>query len=177
MQDVMLDLETLGASPQAVILQIGACYFEPGNGVIGRTFNENISLENSLANGFKIDAATLKWWLDQSWDAIDDVIVKDGTAAGGVLLDLNFFLHEAKTIWCHTTFDAPILMNYYRTLSLTPVFHYKAFRDIRTLLDLVNFKSKDFPADVGTAHTALDDCKYQVAYVSKCIQRIMIERG
>ena len=58
-QHYMIDLETLGVSPGSVISSIAAVQFDINTGEIGRQFYKNIDLQQSLDNGFTINAETL----------------------------------------------------------------------------------------------------------------------
>lgn len=66
--DVMLDVETLDNEGKFLVLSIAAVPFlmhteiEPKNVSV---FEERISIGDSIANGYKIGAETLKWWEKQ----------------------------------------------------------------------------------------------------------------
>lgn len=51
MQDVMLDLETMGTDANAAIIAIGAVEFDIQNGEIGERFYAVIDLESAVAGG------------------------------------------------------------------------------------------------------------------------------
>src|SRR6478609_5266295 len=65
MKHVMIDLETLGTSADAVWLSIAAIQFDPHTGEIGARFNANVDLASAQKAGRTISADTLKWWLKQ----------------------------------------------------------------------------------------------------------------
>ena len=64
MIDLMLDLETLGTSNNALITQIGACYFDRYSGKLGKQFLENIQIQDGLNKGFEVDEGAIRFWLE-----------------------------------------------------------------------------------------------------------------
>jgi hypothetical protein len=69
MRDLMLDLETMGTSPNAAIVAIGAVKFDPGTGELGGRFYQVVDLASSVAAGCVIDPDTVLWWMRQSPEA------------------------------------------------------------------------------------------------------------
>lgn len=75
MLDIMLDLETLGTKPGAIVTQIGAVAFDRGNlGGIAFPFWEKIDIVSAEKVGLGLDARTVKWWLKQSDDARQSMV-------------------------------------------------------------------------------------------------------
>jgi hypothetical protein len=62
MKHIMVDIETLGVSARAAIIQIGACEFDPQQGTIGSIFSADVEWRQE---GRKVDAETLHWWFEQ----------------------------------------------------------------------------------------------------------------
>lgn len=69
MNQVMIDLETMGTSTNSAIMSIGAVVFDIKSGNIGNKFEVHIDLNSSIKAGFDIDADTIYWWLKQNKDA------------------------------------------------------------------------------------------------------------
>ena len=63
--NVMLDLETMGLGPNAAIIAIGAVMFDPETMQLGSEFYRIINLESAVAAGGIMDAGTVMWWLEQ----------------------------------------------------------------------------------------------------------------
>jgi len=167
MKDLMLDIETLGNKPDAVIVQIGACYFDRYTGEIGDTFSINIRPQDCINQGFTVDGDTIKWWMEQaehSWTI-------GGLDLRPALERFKQFAKDAKYVWSHATFDVPILTNAYKKLIIGMPFHYRAARDLRTLVDLANIEYTP-SAERECQHDALGDCKYQVEYAVRCINKL-----
>lgn len=169
MKDVMIDLETLGTGKDAAIIQVGAVYFDRLTGEVGETFKRNITLESSVAAGGIIDPGTVLWWLGQSKDAQNSILT-EGVHVGHALSDLNMFLGDATASWSHASFDMPILISAMNRSNIKPKLHYRATRDIRTLVDLSGV-TIDWDSRKGTHHDALDDCMFQIKY---CVEAFKI---
>ena len=167
MKHAMLDLETMSTSPNAAIVQIGACYFDVYG--IKETFCVNVNLHSEAAFGFDIEADTIMWWLSQSKEA-QDSIRQTPMESSIALIDTSVFLRRADWIWSHSTFDFVILMNHYRKLKIAPSFHFRNSMDIRTLVNLTVDKSRAIRE--GIHHNALDDSIYQAGYVTNCLKEI-----
>lgn len=166
MKDVMLDIETLGTSADAVITQIGACYFDRLTGEIGKTFLVNISISSSLAHKFKLDVPTLEWWLSQPPASF----LENTESIVFALTMFNDFVKHAETIWCHATFDFPLVMEAMKKIEVKSSFHYTIARDIRTLSDLAQMdrvKTKN-----QKTHNALEDCLHQVEYCTPFFNKL-----
>lgn len=169
MDDLMLDIETLGNRPTSVITQIGACYFDRETGGVGENFLVNINVGTALLAGLTVDRDTIDWWNTQenkSWIVGDCKLDK-------ALNKFNDFANRAKYIWSHSTFDIPILMNAYKALDKKLPFHYRVTRDIRTLTHLAKHQRNESSADSkDKTHNALDDCIYQVKYCTECFNKL-----
>jgi len=160
----MLDLETLSTGNNAVIVQIGACYFDNKTGDIGDEFSINVDIDSAMETGLTVDGDTIKWWMEQSDEARSAVFTRPQKLVQA-LTDFNKFVKNVDdVIWSHATFDFVILMNAYEKSGIKSKFSYKSDRDIRTLVNMPGIKKKEFPP-VGIHHNALDDCRFQVQYV------------
>jgi len=170
--DVMVDLETFGKTKDSVIVQIGACYFDRVTGEIGEKLFINIDAESSLEKGFVIDASTVYWWLGQSDSARKSITEGNKLVVTEAIQKTNQFLANASNIWSHATFDYVILMNHLEKLNIKPSFRYTTARDIRTLVDLAGINIWTAYKRTGVAHTALEDCLFQVKYCVDCMNKL-----
>ena len=66
---VMIDLETLGTTADAVILSIGAVKFNLDGAIDDAAFYGSISIDSCLQYGRRISEDTLIWWMQQSREA------------------------------------------------------------------------------------------------------------
>ncbi len=88
LNDVMLDLETIGQHSNAVIVSIGAVFFNPLTGNIGAEFYQVIDIEDAMKYG-EVDGSTLKWWMKKSDEARSVFNVNDSMPLKDALLEFN----------------------------------------------------------------------------------------
>lgn len=165
MKDIMLDLETLGTRTTSAIIQIGACYFDRNTGDVGRMFFANTLHDDR----FTIDDDTIRWWLNQSKEA-QEIVSIPGQPIDLVVQDFADWLDPDAHIWCHATFDIPILSHAFEKCGQKFPVTYRKMRDIRTLMDLADYHPTI--ERTGIHHTALDDCIHQVKYCVEAIKKL-----
>lgn len=171
MTHLMIDLETLGTSPGAPVLSIGACYFDPATGDIGDKFHERIDAEDALRYA-RMSGGTFKWWLKQSDDARRR-ITQDAGIAAEVFDNFDRFcrLHGTRNLrpWGNgASFDITILdVSFPRILNREAPWAFWNVRDCRTIKELGEAAGHRWTEKLeGTAHDALDDAVFQARYVS-----------
>lgn len=163
-----IDLETMGNGPTSAIIAIGCACFSPDTHGIA-TFYTNVDLEDSMKQGLTVDASTIMWWMNQDVKA-RLALQGDRVPLKKALEMLAAFLrsHTSKraVCWTHATFDAPILDNARRAVGVPMFTHYRAQRDIRTLVDMTSslYGMEDDEFE-GTPHNALDDAVHQARYI------------
>lgn len=177
MQDLMIDLETMGINSNAVITQIGACFFNRDTGEITKKFLQNVTISSCLKAGLEVDESTILWWMKQSDEARKSVYDNkdDMYPLQKALLNFKIFfppgLRDIVYTWSHATFDFVILLNAFKKIDLQSPFSYRRALDIRTLVHLVNLNYKDETFSEGLhIHNALDDCIRQVRYVVEALK-------
>lgn len=158
--DLMIDIETLSTSYNAVITQIGACYFDRETGEIGKEFSANIQIQDCLNKGLEVRGDTIKFWLLQE----GRTFLNNPETLNQVLAKLRYFYDGKAKVWAHATFDFPILANAYKVVGEGFPLPYRNLRDIRTLTDLAKVEHKKNGEEGPKNHNALDDCRYQVKY-------------
>src|SRR5680860_1209460 len=112
MKHVMIDLETLATTADAVILSIGAVRFDLETGDVGQDyFYRSISIESNLGTGRRISESTLKWWMKQSAEAQQVFHDEEKHCLLAALLDLRRWFNGTESIvWSNgADFDLPIL--------------------------------------------------------------------
>lgn len=173
MKDVMIDLETMGTSANAAIVQVGAVYFDRHTGELGKEFKKNISLESAVASGASVDPGTIEFWLKQNDLARQSILAEPRLPILEVMNNLNGFLLAPGDVfvWGHATFDVPIVQQTNRRLAVRASWKFRNARDLRTLLDLAGIDPKSFPRD-GVYHDALDDAKHQVKQAVACFRKL-----
>jgi hypothetical protein len=171
MNHLMIDLETLGTSPGAPVLSIGACYFDPVTGEIGDKFHQRIDAADALRYA-RMSGDTFKWWLRQSDDARRKVVQNAGSAREAFEgFDAFCRKHGTRNLrpWGNgASFDITILdVSYQRIMDREAPWAFWNVRDVRTIKELGEAAGHHWSEKLeGTAHDALDDAVFQARYVS-----------
>ena len=180
---LMVDMETMGNSPDAPIVSIGAVFFDPSTGNTGAEFYQVVSLESSMSFGMKPDASTIQWWLKQSSEARSAILVDEAMGLRESLELLADFIAENAANGSHTvqlwgngcSFDNVILRRAYALTDTPFAVPFWNDRDVRTMVELgksVGINPRfDIPFE-GDMHNALSDARHQVKYVSAIWQRL-----
>ena len=181
MNNLMLDIETLGVSMDAPLISIGAVFFEPLTGKCGDEFYRVITLSSALENSF-VDPKTLQWWMIQSDSA--RAVFNDPSAVDlhEALQEFSLFVRSRSNddvqVWGNgASFDNAILAAVYRKHAQNIPWRFRNDRDVRTIVELAkSLKNIDvranFSINVTDAHHALRDSKFQVAYVSAAFRAL-----
>lgn len=177
MQDIMLDLETLALTPNAVVVAIGAVFFDPYSDELGTTYDVRCSdLREQVAAGRYIDPETVAWWMRQENNA-KAMTFATADKAMSTFDALNGFWqfmgpdHENVRVWGNgAAFDNVVLRSLYcRAFDFDDApWSYRNDRCFRTLKATVPVNMNT--ALAGTVHNALDDAIYQ-ARVAQIIFR------
>jgi hypothetical protein len=171
--DFMVDLETMGNGPDAAIVQIGCVVFDRDSGEVFDEFLVNVDLTSEINAGFRMDASTVGWWMDQTakgkntWHGKTSYPTKD---AFTLFIKFVQKYKEVKSImWSHSTFDAPILTYHFRMLAIQNPIRYAFWLDLRTI-SMLGQGVASIPKEVrpDDTHDALADCYYQVKWLVKC---------
>lgn len=178
----MLDLETLGNSHDAAIIQIGWCIFDRDS--IITSGGVNVNFDDALKHG-TVTGSTLQWWLQQSEEARQSVTTREyqgDTLWAGLNQFVQVMLrYHPLHYWAHATFDFPILAHAFKSVNaVTPrnqlenPIGYKQTRDLRTLDMLANAgECTGWPVREGTHHNAVADAIHQ----AKCVQLMLNHIG
>jgi hypothetical protein len=177
MKDVMLDLETMGRSPDGAIATIGAVRFDLVAGIIEEVpFYRVVDLSSSARVGMDLDPETVKWWLAQSEEARCALLGDPDTAVHlrSALGDFVDWYPKGARVWGNgATFDVVIMRTAFQLWGLEPPWHYRAERDVRTLVGLwrdlrgggEHDPTERFEDPRGKpSHRALDDAAQQAVY-------------
>lgn len=162
----MLDFETWGTSVGCAIRSIGSISFDPYSRKIDpQGFYANVDDASQQAHGLVRDPGTVEWWSKQS-NAAQQALGSDQKPIEEVLQKwINWWLSQgAERIWSQgANFDAVILEYLLKKVMKKSQAPWKFWnvRDTRTVYDMFSFDARSLP-NTGTAHNALDDCKYQI---------------
>lgn len=160
---ISLDLETMGTSPGAAIVAIGAARFDPFADAVADTFYRAIDLQSCLEAGLTIDAGTLQWWMSQE-DAARNALFKDTVPLRTALSDFANWVSQhpgPSQVWGNgADFDNAVLAQAYKVTDLRAPWVFWNSRCLRTIKYLVQGHPLELPR-AGTHHNALDDAVYQ----------------
>lgn len=161
---VMVDIETLGTDPGAVIVSIAAVKF--GNGRKHETFYRSVSPQSATNAGLHVEGGTLEWWLEQ--DADPRKQLTGGDALGRALADFNDFVSNAEELWANSpSFDLAILAAAMDAVEIEPTWEFYQERDYRTLKNLPGKPDLENTDE----HHALSDAVHQAEVAETMLER------
>ncbi|MEJ2248076.1 MAG: 3'-5' exoribonuclease [Candidatus Lokiarchaeota archaeon] len=173
MNNVMLDLETLGDSSDAVILAIGAIKFDVDTNKLGEIFYRNISIESCLYNGLTVTGSTIEFWLKQDKSIIDYLFNPEPIDLIEALIQFSEYLGSKNClIWGNgSDFDNVILKNAYLRCNYSYPWNFRNNRCFRTFKNeiFIHNEKIDFHRQL---HHALNDAIFQAKYMLKAYEMI-----
>ena len=165
MRHVMIDLETMGLTPECAIVSIGAVKFDPRKGVVSKdTFYVELDYKTQDR---RICPKTEAWWSTQGYEAraaldgIDDL--------EDALSDLVKWLPPSAEVWGNgAAFDISMLENAYRQHNMETPWKFWDVRDCRTIKAMYECSRGGVGGNnfEGIAHNAKDDAIHQAKWVS-----------
>lgn len=170
---LMVDLETMAVSPDAVVLTLGAVHFNPyGNGY-GDKLYMRIDIDDQDKLGRAVDPSTLDWWSKQDpivmAEAFSD---EDRVPLVEAMERFHKFAWGCKAFWSHgAPFDLIIIENLCRQLKRSPPWNFWDLRDTRTMFDLG--VDPDMPKN--SKHDALQDAIRQAIGVQNVYAKLGIK--
>lgn len=178
MPDVMVDIETLGISPESVILSIAAVRFEPFEVTKDLGSLEAIQIlidVDTQVDNYKrmIDDSTVEWWTKQD-AAVKEVIFSESGRVDlpEALKQLSKFCwNKMGRLWAQgPSFDCVLLEHAYRQTGVPRPWQYYQVRDSRTLLDLVEVKQE------SVTHDSIEDCRRQISGVQQALNKLNVTK-
>lgn len=169
----MLDLETASGDTNSAILTIGFIMFDPYSDTTEVEMNIVVPFNLNRGRGITLD--TIRWWMEQSKEAQQAAWVDERTEDGSVIsefhaqmLTLLEYMDQVEAIWANDPdFDCDILRSWLDSQYKCKWKWYRKHRSLRTLKAMFDIP---FIEPIGTAHNALDDCKYQAQIVRAVYQ-------
>ena len=173
MNDLMIDLETLGVNNSCPVISIGAVFFDSNSG-LGKSFYKVLNVEEQISSRKRlVDGSTIKWWMGQK-DAAQKVFKEGSVSTAQGLQEFVNFIKEhagddAKPWGNGSTFDISILESILEDYGVEIPWKFYNIRDLRTYKEFV-YDGIDL-SRTGTFHNALDDAIYQAEVVLEGIKR------
>lgn len=159
--DLMIDFETWGTAPNAVIRAAALAEFFPSTGKVHRTLliDARYSVDNQIEHGRTMDNQTVQWWLDREEtlnESMRGMSVRFAHNLAMLSSMLDGFIHRIgyERAWSRGRFDLPILA----TLTNIP-WEFWREADVRTLDFIVPKPRPDQP------HNPLSDVQAQIRQV------------
>jgi hypothetical protein len=158
MTHIMVDTETCGTRPGAIVLSCAFVRFSDGAHT-----TLNLSVPDQEALGCFKEESTLTWWADQeaktpgAWAAA----TSNPVPLRAALEHFGAWIAWATAggdfeLWCHGAgFDAPLLEALYRAAAIPCPWNFWQVSCTRTLYNLAGISPKDFA--VPPPHVALND--------------------
>jgi hypothetical protein len=160
----MVDIETLGTSPDAAIISLGMAAFNDSELIA----TAGLAIRPADWHG-DIDPSTVHWWMQQSAEARMFSFNGTGTAADAAL-QLHHFIQQygGEETWANDpSFDIVKLRQWWGRQNLAAPFpiHYRTERSLRTIIALAKELHIVLPGSAGTAHNPIDDAANQARTV------------
>lgn len=174
---LMIDIETMGVTPDAPICSIGACIFDLHEvGKITSEFETTISLESNELSGRHVQSGTLIWWLKQSKEAQAALLSGAQAQLRQALKQFRMWAQDVKPsvqrVWANDPdFDVVILRHAFDACGEMWPWHFSINRSVRTISELAFPHKEDLDALKGelrkdiTHHRAVDDAVMQAKLV------------
>ena len=166
MNNIMLDLETMGTHSGAAIVSIGGVKF--GASGLGEEFYKVIDLASSMKAGLTLDASTVIWWMKQSEAARKSLTTNKTVSLFNALQEFTKFVGAKKQakIWGNgASFDNVLLGNAYDAVNLERPWEYWNDRCYRTMKAMLGNGIEYVKPTI--AHDALEDAKAQAVHLCK----------
>lgn len=166
MNNVMLDLETMGTAFNSPIVAIGAVRFDPKSEAIGETFYQLIDLQSCVDAGLPLDASTVIWWMRQGDSARGQICNPslERSSIKDALFDFALWLQPEDKVWGNgVDFDNVILANAYKSVLKTEqpwkFWNNRCYRTVKNLKPNIELVRE------GTHHNCLDDAISQAKHL------------
>jgi exodeoxyribonuclease VIII len=181
---IMVDIETMGTTPDCAIVSIGACAFdhEVVNSFdeISDRFYTTVSIQSNEEAGRRIQASTVEWWLKQKPEAQKALFEEPVRSLRAALIEFRMWAQSMKPaatfIWANDPdFDVVILKSAFENVGQMWPFQYYNNRSVRTIKHLAwpNDDAPDFRS--GTVHhKADDDAVVQAVMVQHAYNKIVL---
>jgi 3' exoribonuclease, RNase T-like len=176
MAHIMMDFETLSTDIDTVILTMGLVKFDPrGNGIIDKL--ELRPDVDSQIEKYKrtISEDTLKWWGQQSPEAIEEAMGFQNRISLRECMDrLYKFCWNSTSVWSNgSVFDIMIAESAFKQLDMTPPWQFWQIRDCRTLYEMAGVSLKDKKYGTKTTHKAVEDAEHQAIVAQDAYRKLM----
>lgn len=177
-RNFMVDIETIGTTPGAAILSIGACEFEfdiaPPSPSYFNPFYVNINLLDSLFSGFRVEPETVNWWMHNSKESRLALVLDPALTVRDALVEFNKYLpnrNDDYHLWAKgPDFDLVMMAEAYKMLEMKQPWSFRNSRDVRTICWAGGVPPE--PSGKLIQHNALHDAQEQADDVARNIKAL-----
>lgn len=164
MNNIMLDIETMGTGSNAAIVAIGAVRFDK-NGISDK-FDKVVNLTSSLFAGFDIDKETVDWWRNQGIKT-QKRLLRRSVSISRVLSEFSDWIGKDAIVWGNgSDFDNVIVASAFKKFDMPVPWKFwnnRCYRSIKALNPDIEFER------VGLHHNAVDDAESQALHLIKLV--------
>ena len=171
MNKIMLDVETTGNIANTAIIQLSMVRFDE-DGNAGDSLHINIDAEEQYKLGAQYTQSTLDWWQQTNPQLFESITTTNVHSVNEALDIIDAFVTPYDYIWCHATFDMPILDNLYHLAGRRRPYKYTNVRDIRTIVELSKINLSSYNWAKEKTHDSLDDCMFQIKYTTDAMKQL-----
>jgi hypothetical protein len=176
--EIMIDIETLGVRPGAVILTIGAIKFDRV-GTIKQieqmdTFYRRIQITSCEEVGLTTEQDTINWWHKQDKQVFYETIENpDRVPIKQALIDFSEWFGDSKIVWANSpNFDCVMVEDAMNRCGLQVPWKFWNLRDCRTIFDIGGVRLKDF--NNKQCHNAIQDCYVQISALKHSLSILLV---
>ena len=135
MNDLMIDIETLGLGFNSAILSIGVVEFNPMTGDTGKEHYWVINPQSCLDIGMEMNYQTIEWWMTQSDDARSIFSSINKISIQQAISNLSKIIGYNTKVWANSpSFDLTILKNACNKLKIESPKHLHDDMNIEDLM-------------------------------------------
>lgn len=166
---LMIDVECLSKTTDAVILSIGAVAFNM-NGTTGAEFEKFVDVNSQIKAGASVEWSTIQWWFNQEETARKQQADATRFPLKDCLVELTQFckdnLDPKFYAWSNgASFDLAMLNYVYAKFNMPTPYTYKKQLDCRTISWLAKLSTKNYSDETDIKHSAVSDCHFQIRFV------------
>lgn len=179
--DVMIDIETLGTSPGAPIMEIGAVVFNANTDFISKkyTFRSTLDSEAQIRDGFISRKDTIDWW-QRTNPSLYKGLRSSSKDYKKVAEDFEKWFKKIDSkyspvrLWGNSArFDIGILEAFYKKIrgnSFEPFWSSWNERCVRTIFNIDSGVRPTIKFE-GTPHDPIDDATHQIKVLQAIIKK------